>query len=67
MEISNFIIELISNNLFPIAACAALFWKLNKSDTDHREEVDKLSSVIQNNTTVITRLVERMEIENERN
>lgn len=65
MEISNFIMELISNNLFPIAACAALFWKLNKSDTDHKEEVDKLSGVIQNNTNVITKLIERMERDND--
>lgn len=65
MEIGGVIMELISNNLFPIVACGALFWKLNKDDTDHKEEVDKLSGVIQNNTNVITKLIERMERDND--
>lgn len=59
MEI-DVIVSAISSVGFPIVMCGALFWQLRKSDTDHKETVGKLTESINNNTIVMTRLVERL-------
>lgn len=53
-EISNF----ISAIGFPVAMCVALLWKLDKSDTEHKEEVAKLSDVISANTLALQRVAD---------
>lgn len=58
---ANMIVEVISQVGFPIAACAALFWKMHKQDKDHKEEVDKLAEALNNNTVAITKLVDHLE------
>jgi len=50
------ITQLIGSLGFPIVACGAMFWKMNKECSDHKEEVDRLSSVIEKNTDAITAL-----------
>lgn len=55
---TNMIIQLVSTLGFPIIACGALFWKMNKDDSDHKQEVDKLSDVIANNTIALTKLTD---------
>lgn len=55
------IIQLISNLGFPIVCCGALFWKMNKQDELHKDEIDKLSDVIQNNTNVLERYIGKTE------
>lgn len=57
------IIQLISNLGFPIVMCAALFYRMVKSDEIHREEMDKFNTSLNNNTMAITRLLERLEKE----
>ena len=54
------LINLISTLGFPIAACVALFWYMNKQASAHKEETDKLKTSIDNNTLIITKLYERM-------
>ena len=41
---------------FPIVCCIGLFWKINKQDEEHKEEVEKLVDAVNNNTLAITEL-----------
>ena len=49
--------QLISSVGFPIAACVALFWQMNKESTQHKEEMDALKESLTKNTLAITKLV----------
>lgn len=49
--------QLISSVGFPIAACVALFWQMNKESTQHKEEMDTLKESLNQNTLAITKLV----------
>lgn len=59
MDIST-LTQLIGTLGFPIVMCGALFWKMNKQDQDHREEVQRLADVIEQNTTAIKLLEAHM-------
>lgn len=70
----DFILQLISSNLFPIAACIALAWYFNKVNDNyrsdikelqngHKDEISVLTDAINNNTLVIQKLIDRMEKE----
>lgn len=50
------IIQLISNLGFPIVCCGALFWKMNKQDENHKEEIATLTSALNNNTIVLEKV-----------
>lgn len=45
---------------FPIVAYGALFWYINKKDKEHKEETEKLTEAINNNTIVITKLIDKV-------
>lgn len=49
--------QLISSVGFPIAACVALFWQMNKESTQHKEEMNALKESLNQNTLAITKLV----------
>lgn len=49
--------QLISSVGFPIAACVALFWQMNRESTQHKEEMDTLTESLNQNTLAITKLV----------
>lgn len=49
--------QLISSVGFPIAACVALFWQMNKESTQHKEEMNALKETLNQNTLAITKLV----------
>lgn len=49
--------QLISSVGFPIAACVALFWQMNKESTQHKEEMDALKESLNQNTLAISKLV----------
>lgn len=49
--------QLISSVGFPIAACVALFWQMNKESTQHKEDMDALKESLNQNTLAITKLV----------
>lgn len=49
--------QLISSVGFPIAACVALFWQMNRENTQHKEEMDALKESLNQNTLAITKLV----------
>lgn len=60
---ANTIIQLVGSLGFPIVMCGALFWRMVKSDEQHREEMDKLSEALNNNTIAITKLSDNLDKE----
>jgi hypothetical protein len=55
--------QFISNVGFPIAACIVCFWYMDKQETRHKEETDKLADSINNNTAVMQELLRKLEKE----
>lgn len=47
----------ISSYGFPIVACAALFWQNMKQEDNHRETMNNLTTVIQENTKAIDKIL----------
>lgn len=50
------ITQLINNNLFPIAVCLILMWYIKGVQEKEREAVEKMASVIAENTEVMREL-----------
>lgn len=61
MENLNMIITAISTVGFPIVMCGALFWKMDKQDKEHKEEMAKTSEAINNNTIALTKLLDKFD------
>lgn len=61
MELSNWILNAICTVGFPIVVAGAMFWKMNKQDTDHKEEMAKVTEAINNNTIALTRLIDKLD------
>lgn len=59
----NTMIQLVGSLGFPIVACGALFWRMVKSDEQHKEEMNKMSEVLNNNTTALVSLTKKLEKE----
>lgn len=57
------ITQLITSVGFPIVACGALFWRMNMSEKQHNEEMDKITTALNNNTLALTQLSERITYE----
>ena len=53
---ANLILQAISTVGFPICACGALFWMVNKQDGQHKAEITALRSVLEANTQALTEL-----------
>ena len=53
---ANLILQAISTVGFPICACAALFWMVNKQDEQHKTEINALRSFLEANTQALTEL-----------
>ena len=54
--------QLVASLGFPIVACGALFWMVNKNEERHREEMDGLRKTIEDNTNVLASLKELIQI-----
>ena len=52
----NVVLQAISTVGFPICACGALFWMINKQDESHKEEINSLRAVLEANTQALTEL-----------
>jgi CHASE3 domain sensor protein len=52
--------QLIGTLGFPIVACGALFWLINKNEANRREDNAKFTEAINNNTLVLTKLLTKM-------
>ena len=62
----NVILQAISTVGFPICACGALFWMVNKQDESHRAEVNALRDVLEQNTAAIIELKDMIKYMKER-
>lgn len=62
MDVS-MVTSLIGSLGFPIACCIALFYQLHKSDENHKEEMQKVTEALNQNTIAITQLTEKLERE----
>lgn len=56
----NTLIQLVSSLGFPIVCCGALFWKMVKTDEQHKEEMDKVTDALNNNTIALTKLSDKL-------
>lgn len=52
----NLILQAISTVGFPICACGALFWLVNKLESEHKQEVNSLREIIERNTEALIEL-----------
>lgn len=52
---------------FPVAVCVALFWYLVKTEAGHKEEIQKLSDAVNNNTLVMQKLLDRITLGGKQN
>lgn len=53
--------QLVGSLGFPIAMCIALFWLLYKTNENHKNEMEKLTEAINNNTVALTQLSAKIE------
>ena len=54
--------QLVASLGFPIVACGAMFWMVNKQEERHKEEITGLSKTIEDNTTVLQSLKDLIQI-----
>lgn len=64
MDIS-IVTEFINGVGFPIACVAAMFWMQNLEREQHRQEAEKFAAAINNNTQVMTRILEKLGVSEE--
>lgn len=55
------ITQLISSIGFPIVACIALFAQMNKQTEQHKEEMNKVSEALNNNTQALIQLAAKID------
>ena len=54
--------QLIASLGFPIVACCAMFWMVNKNEERHKDEIGDLRKTIEDNTSVLVSLKELIQI-----
>lgn len=54
--------QLVASLGFPIVACGAMFWMVNKQEERHGEEIGSLRKTIEDNTNVLASLKELIQI-----
>ena len=54
--------QLVASLGFPIVACGAMFWMVNKQEERHKEEMDGMRKTIEDNTNVLASLKELIQI-----
>lgn len=60
----NEVVTLITNVGFPIGLTLILLWYIYDSNNKHKDEMDKMSEALNNNTLALTKLIDRLEREN---
>lgn len=50
------VVDLIQKLGFPIACVIALFWQNTKLNEQHKEEMEKITTALNNNTLALTEL-----------
>ena len=54
--------QLIASLGFPIVACCAMFWMVNKNEERHKEEIGDMRKTIEDNTSVLVSLRELIQL-----
>ena len=54
--------QLVASLGFPIVACGAMFWMVNKQEERHGEEIGSLRKTIEDNTNVLSSLKELIQL-----
>lgn len=54
------IVTAISTVGFPIVMCLLMWYMNEKQDTRHKEEVDRMTEAVNNNTMVLQQVLEHM-------
>jgi len=54
------VVNILGNGFFPILVTGVLMWYIYKKDSNHKEEIGELRKSIDNNTTVIQKLIDKM-------
>lgn len=54
------IVQIVTQLGFPIAMSLLLFWYVTKKDETHREEMNKMSEAVNNNTIVMQKLIDKL-------
>ena len=57
--------QIISSIGFPIVACMGCAFYINKQDGRHKDEIDKITDALNNNTIALTRLLDKLGAEDE--
>ena len=50
------LLTLLGSYAFPIVMCIAFFWKIDRGQRFHKEEMDKMTDALHNNTLAIQHL-----------
>lgn len=56
----NEVMEFIKQLGFPIAVAVALFWQNTKLNEQHKEEMSKVTTALNNNTLALTELKDKI-------
>lgn len=54
--------QLIASLGFPIVACGALFWMVNKNEERHKDELNSMRKTLEDNTGVLSSLRDLIQI-----
>lgn len=57
----DWIFELVNSTVFPIAMCIILCYFVKYTTDQNNNKIDKMTEAINNNTIVITKLIEKLE------
>lgn len=57
MDTVQVIVQVVQSVGFPIVCCGALFWYMIKQRDAHKDEMDKMTTAINNNTQVLTQII----------
>ena len=55
------VFELINSTVFPIAMCIILCYFVKYTTDENNKKLEKMTEALNNNTLVITKLVEKMD------
>ncbi len=56
------LVQMVSSVGFPIVCCFMLCWYVWKQGQSHKEEIDAIRKSLDDNTLIITRLVDKMDV-----
>ena len=59
------ITQIVSTVGFPIAMCVAVLWYINEMGDRHKQETEKFTEALNNNTLVLQKLCDTIGVERE--